>query len=316
MRSAFWDAFQAQELKPVEGKGTPRSEDVKPFPVRLRVEQGYPTPEQGLMAAAINSFFSKKHQPILRQSMLDAIQGNIKLSQLMSQHRLDNARVRTYDPADVAHSIIKSSWRSLKQIADGRTIILPGRDVWPWEILARKEGYPTVYDPRISRLFSGHHDLLREAVDAWGVDLRKCLMFDTGWNGSIPAAFRNALGITFDYKMLSAEENSYHNRDQGWTQLFPNHKGARGKVLCIEYFPKYHKSGTGRMTAAGKSEAVQYLADPLEFVKAAALTIWVWHHQSPRFVNLTRKAPEEEEEEEEGMPYAASVAKSFFDLIC
>ena len=288
------EGYYNKRLRMSDGVGKqPTTHDLEAYtsapgykPLALRPSKKCKRPEAGLVYSAVSSFYPR--HPKLRVEALRILR-DCDPANLMDEHRLGYAKVDGYKSWDVAHSIVKSSWRALKDIADGRTIILPGRDVWPWEILARRDGYPTVYDPRISRMFcfgsnisygGVRNDLLRKVcLEEWGVELGKCLIFDTGFMGSIPAAIRKATGVDVPHLMLSSEQGSTHNAGMPWTQIFPHHKGARSKVLCIEYFPKYHKSGTVK-----DGKPIQYLSDTLEFIKAAALTIWMWTHQSPRFI--------------------------------
>jgi len=48
-------------------------------------------------------------------------------------------------------TVIKNTWRSVKQHAEGRDLLLAGRDVFIFEILARRENYPTTFMPECSR---------------------------------------------------------------------------------------------------------------------------------------------------------------------
>jgi len=303
------EGYYHKVLKMPAGVGKqPTSDDLLAYttsadykPLALRPSKKCSRPEAGLVYSAVSSFYPR--HPKLREEALRILQ-RCDPETFMDEGRLMYSKTEGYKSSDVAHSIVKSSWRALKDIADGRTIILPGRDVWPWEILARREGYPTVYDPRISRMFCfgsslGYGNvrtklLQRVCLEEWGVKLDECLIFDTGFMGSIPAAIRKATGVDVPHLMLSSEQGSTHNAGMPWTQIFPHHKGARSKVLCIEYFPKYYKSGTVERTrplnafeahdATGAEKPIQYLSDSLEFIKAAALTIWMWTHQSPRFI--------------------------------
>src|SRR4051794_31916934 len=80
-------------------------------------------------------------------------------------------------------TVIKNSWRSIKRAAEGKPILLPGRDVFVWEILAQREKYPTLFLPECSRLTVRHVKI---------PDLHQYFLFDTGFAGSIP----RGLGVT------------------------------------------------------------------------------------------------------------------------
>ena len=56
---------------------------------------------------------------------------------------------RYFTPEEMA--VIKNIWRSVKKAATGKLLILPGRDVFVFEVLARREGFPTLFLPACSR---------------------------------------------------------------------------------------------------------------------------------------------------------------------
>jgi len=262
------------------------SSSIHPLKVNLRPSKKCKYTEAGLVYSAICSFFreephiakkvgySKTPEKSFKKQALDILRECDSKHFMPQSLGVTSNACSSYKVEDIIHSILKSSWKSLKEIAQGKTIILPGRDVWPWEVFARKNNYPTIYDPRISRILSGDKEVLREICKTWDVDFNKVIIFDTGFAGSIPAAISSVVGTEVKFLLLSS-----NNRGAKWTQLFPNHRGSRSKVLCIEYFPKYFKTGT-----VDKGLPVQYLSYPLDFVKSAAFTIWLWHNKSPRFI--------------------------------
>lgn len=69
-------------------------------------------------------------------------------------------------------------WKQTKRLAEGRVILLPGRDVWLFEVLARMEGWPTIFRQVISSSVA-RSGLLKE-------DFSKCHCLDTGFSGSVP----------------------------------------------------------------------------------------------------------------------------------
>jgi hypothetical protein len=253
------------------------STEVTPLNIGLRPSKKCSHKEAGLVYAAVCSFFrdTKFRDDALRilsKCDADLLMPDYRSDVVIKVKEADGKEV-IYSKADVIHSIIKNTWRSLKEIAEDRIIILPGRDVWAWEVLARKNNHPTIFDPRISRIYCSNRSVLEQTCKEWDVDFKKALIFDTGFAGSIPRAISSVVGTDVKFLLLSSS-----NR-KGWTQIYPNHKGSRSKVLCIEYFPKYFKTGT-----VLKGEPTQFLASPLEFVKAAAFTIWLWYYRSPRFI--------------------------------
>lgn len=156
-------------------------------------------------------------------------------------------------------TVMKNAWRSMKRHASGKRIILAGRDVWLFEVLARREKYPTLFLPNCSRA---------SVRDIEITDAKNSCLFDTGFVGSIP----KALNID-DFKLFSSELNE--------KQIFPRLSGARRLALKIEKTSKYWKTAH---TIDG--EVVQSLADPEEFIMAASLTIEVYKSSTPRFINM------------------------------
>ena len=182
-------------------------------------------------------------------------------------------------PGDVVHSIIWNSFRKLRKLIrrEGAVLLLPGRDVWAWEVIARQRRLSSVYDSRVSRTVAGAHPALRKVIDGWKVpDLDKSLVFDTGFAGSIHREICAATQKKPLSLMLSANDNK--------EQIFPGHTGSRGKALAIEYFPKYFQRATVR-----DNDAYQALSGLEEFIKTALLTIWLWHHVSPAHIESAKK---------------------------
>lgn len=160
-------------------------------------------------------------------------------------------------------TVIKNAWRSMKKKANHKQIFLPGRDVFIFEILARREGYPTVFMPECSRQTVG---ALAKQLD---LSIRDCYLFDTGFFGSIPKALRSK-----KFSMVS------YNRRGSDIQVFPRLSYSRGLALKIEKTPKYWTSG--RIDAEGG--VVQDQSDLFEFERAARLTIAVYTDSSPKFI--------------------------------
>ena len=193
----------------------------------------------------------------------------------------DRSPLGYFSPEEL--TVIKNTWRSVKREANGRPILLPGRDVFIWEILARRENYPTLFMPEVSRMTVRHIKI---------PNLEDYLLFDTGFRGSIP------LGLGIDkpgFKLMSYSNNGggmWMNEDKT-TQVFPRLTFSRGLVLKIETTPKYWQSGrmaheAGIYVALGRQDpnakVVQPMANPVEFALAARLTIEVYKNSAPRFV--------------------------------
>src|SRR5215831_13984200 len=161
-------------------------------------------------------------------------------------------------------SVIKSAWKSVKRAAKGSPILLPGRDVFVFEILARRENYPTLFVPECSR------GTVSEIGQILAHNMEKYYIFDTGFMGSIP---RKLQATRFSLLSYNLREETVG------VQVFPRLTLSRGLALKIEGTPKYWE--TGRMVE-GKIE--QPLSKLEEFKRAAQLTVEVFTNSSPKFV--------------------------------
>lgn len=161
-------------------------------------------------------------------------------------------------------AVIKNAWRSMKRTAKGKTILLPGRDVWVFEVLARRENYPTLFIPQCSRLALDGVEILR--ADDYA-------LLDTGFAGSIPKGLR-----IDDYLLLSCCDAS--------KQIFPCRTRSRTLALKIESLPKYWRSGRYNRES---NVIEQQLSDSEDFKKAAILTQQVYTDSSPKFVESIRR---------------------------
>lgn len=176
----------------------------------------------------------------------------------------DISKSYTYThPTPTDMTVIKNAWRSVKKQARGRKILLMGRDVWPFEVLARRENYPTYFDPKCSRQ--------TVAFTKLPFDRKDCVLFDTGFLGSIGKILK------VPFILLSAD---LAVKD---TQVFPKLSGARHLALKLESLPKYWKCA--RMIG---EEIFQEFSAPYEFSGASDLTQRIYKDSSPRF-NKGRK---------------------------
>jgi hypothetical protein len=212
-----------------------------------------------------------------------------------------------FSPQEMA--VIKNMWRSVKTEAKRlkKPILLAGRDVFIFEILARREGVETVFRPDISRLTAMH---IRE-------DYSKHFLFDTGFMGSIPRALRceaytmgsanaaeaatKGYGSMYLPRYMRKSEHVMLRIDT--KQVFPRMRGARSLILKIERTPKYWRRGfyrefcrcscmdrdaTGICIACGLPAVggiKQELSLPAEFTHAAKLTIQIYKDSSPSFID-------------------------------
>jgi hypothetical protein len=85
-----------------------------------------------------------------------------------------------YKWSDQTIKFLLNFWEDIKMRSKGRTIVLPGRDTWEFEILARLEGWDTVFRPDISSITKLH---IKE-------DYSKCYATDSGNSGSVPRALK------------------------------------------------------------------------------------------------------------------------------
>ena len=232
---------------------------------------------------------------------------------------------RFFSPQEM--SVIKNMWRSVKCEArrSGKQMLLAGRDVFVFEVLARREGYPTTFRPDISRLTVAH---VKE-------DYSDYFLFDTGFMGSIAKGLRIK-----QYTMASSNKtamvalgplmhvyNRLHKTHKLLTgdtqQVFPRLKGARSLALKIERTPKYWRTAFYREGCQCHWRKVPFFATPetiaqetrkdihgkhicricdkrlheenigigqefsdkFEFLQAVKLTIEVYKDSSPRFTD-------------------------------
>lgn len=156
-------------------------------------------------------------------------------------------------------SVIKSCWKGVKSSARGRKILLAGRDVFIFEVLARRENYPTLFLPECSRA----------SVSAIKLEEKNLFLFDTGFMGTIPMRLQIQ-----NFCLLSS--NIRDNK----TQVFPTLTQSRGLALKIEGTPKYWE--TARIV---DGVPFQKLSGVTEFERAARLTMEVYKNSAPKFID-------------------------------
>lgn len=256
---------------------TLHASDIKPSDREVRPAAVCEYPEAGMLYAVCASIL-RKSDPV-REVALDLCRhigkpGDAKfIYELDSQKRVKELAegYEGVEGADVLHSFVLNSVKSLKRKTHRQgTVIYPGRDVWCWEVLSRKLGQPSVFDSRVSRDIAENEVVLKKTMADWNVpDWNKTILFDSGYAGTVPRAIGKAAGLqNMNVLMLSAVKSD--------EQIFPKHTKSRQKALACEYLAKYQKRSVVRNGAA-----YQELADLKEFIKAALLTIWLWHHVSP-----------------------------------
>ena len=257
-------------------------EDIGPSNREVRPSQKCKYPEAGMLYAVASSVLPKGNTT--REVALGLCRQLGQANDAEFVYELDlggrgmGDRVRQlgegYDGvegADVLHSFIMNSVKELKKRTQKRAqAIYPGRDVWCWEVMSRRLGMPSHYDPKVSRSIATNEKAIKKVVEAWNIkDWDRTILFDTGHAGTVPRAIGKAAGLDkMLVLMLSAEKNE--------EQIFKTHAKSRKKALACEYLAKYWKRATVQDDAP-----YQELADLEEFIKAALLTIWLWYHVSP-----------------------------------
>jgi hypothetical protein len=224
---------------------------------------------------------------------------------------------RSGNIAVTCHSAVRASLRQAYDLSikTGKKVVLTGRDMWLWEVLAHKYGIPVVYDPRVSRDVAKDHEAFVNAVIEWGVpDLNRTILLDTGFSGTIWQHLCKATGDKPVSLMMSAEGNKPGTKllkTNG--QQFPTLMCARDIAYKIEDTPKYWLSGTTerKIGPQGKPISVpkQDLALLVEFIQAVALTIWCWHFKSPNFIHSDKYLGNAKDEQKERALKAKRAAK-------
>lgn len=186
---------------------------------------------------------------------------------------------------------VRNAFDSAVSQAKDRPLLLAGRDVWAFKVLAERHRVRAIYIPVISRSVANNERVLRKVLKDHGVTGNE-LLVDTGFMGSIPRAISGVLGKELEFSMISQNPLfRVPRRVTGTTidrlpnQVFPNMKGSRALALWLEYLPKYFRTGRvqspvnpdARTVDVRNGEAVQNLSSPKEIVAAAVLTSCIWH---------------------------------------
>lgn len=213
--------------------GKPRPREVKPLDVIVRPAAVCKYQESGLVYTTVASMLSKQDK---RRGPLLELCRTLDPTGFVGPEA-PKLSVQGAGGADIVHSIVWNSLRTLKRHSRklGGAMILPGRDVWPWEVISRRQRLRTVYDGRVSRAVADHTTLLAGIAKEWPIqdpEWDRSLVFDTGWNGSIHRLLCKATMKAPHSFMLSASDSLRA------AQLFPGHTGSRAKAIAIERFPK------------------------------------------------------------------------------
>ena len=155
-------------------------------------------------------------------------------------------------------------WRQTKVLAAGRTILLPGRDVFLFEVLARMlDDYPTIFRPDISSAVAPYV----------AEDYTKTFVLDTGYKGSIPKAMSipNWALVCYNY---ASKDNLEHKAKR---QVFPKTRSGTYTTLSsyLEGCPKYWTRGAMAANESKCGGTIVQRIDPTNMKSAAMLTIRV-----------------------------------------
>lgn len=161
------------------------------------------------------------------------------------------------------------AWARARYNSKGKEIVLLGRDVWEFEILARIEGYPTLFYPQVS---SWSYKWFQEVA---GKRFENSYLIDSGNKGTIP----KALGMKhwqLVYCSLTPGPSPY--------KLFPEAKGnghtdgpGGGLYSALEESFKYWMTGECSNNAK-KRWIEQKIADWYSYSCAALNTQAIANH--------------------------------------
>ena len=185
---------------------------------------------------------------------------------------------------------LRATWDQAKRRSRGLPILLPGRDVFLLEILARMEQYPTEYRQDISSIVAQYSRLV-------GKNYSNHYVVDTGYSGSVPKRLKAARWDLIRYSICApwnpnygtpislgakwpkyAYHLWYHDTAKAKQdhQLFPWQRP--GGIIdyiaqLLEGVPKYYTRATTK--GDGKSTPLttyQPLSNNEDFANAAILT--------------------------------------------
>lgn len=205
-------------------------------------------------------------------------------------------------------TVLKNMWRVIKKAAKGRTILLPGRDTWVLEVLARRDGTKTYFRPDISSAVAGY--IKKTKCE----DFSQYFCVDSGYSGTVPrnlgvqefyliqsspcSEIPAGLSVQQQHRLLYKTSKrplmvgTAYNNFKPW-QPCPRNKGISGVIAAkMEGCPRYWDSGTTTVKN-GKETIVQNKTASKDFFYNAALfTIELFTDSSPRFVPRPFALPE------------------------
>lgn len=190
--------------------------------------------------------------------------------------------VKSFDKKHL--SALQAVWKEAKKRSRGRQILLAGRDVWLFEVLARMEDYYTVFRSDISSISCVHKSLKGIYTDHF--------LLDTGNRGTVPMnlGMKHWVLIYCSGPATGNYDPKTHAVYMKEHQVFP-HK-CRGPVYNLyshlEGVQKYWNQATiigdkiVQQLYDPKADASKHPYDRDSFLKAAMVTLHVARSVSPR----------------------------------
>lgn len=134
---------------------------------------------------------------------------------------------------------LQACWEAGKKKAKGKPILLAGRDVWLFEVLARLEGWPTIFRPEISSGVCNAKSLKGK--------FNQCHLIDTGHRGTVPKALGMKNWDLIYYSTPSGYKGDERKKMLQDHQLFPEIDAGNEPIYnvysLLEGHPKYWQAG-------------------------------------------------------------------------
>jgi len=179
-------------------------------------------------------------------------------------------------------------WQQAKKRSQGRSILLPGRDVYLFEVLARVENYPTEFREDLSSSTVSLPELVKK-------DYSKHYVVDTGYAGSTPKAlkaehwdlvlYRPLPKVPLELRKDSKAVRKIYQEARQPHQLFPLANPDKAMVCRIavdmESAPKYWERASYRKNGSKLSLSQALISDKGQFREAAMLTMYIARAYKP-----------------------------------
>lgn len=198
-------------------------------------------------------------------------------------------------------------WEEIKAKSAGREIVLPGRDAYHLEILARLDGYPTTFRPELSSVVSGQVNYSEKVKNFVG-SYPEAFGADSGNLGTVIKRMGITRFLLANYAMSSdkSEHQALYGKD-----LQKNCYALYGQM---EGSPKYWTSGN--VTEDG--DVIQDLSYSANFTNAAMLTRFIAEHYLKANLNEIRKTaavPAPKPPDQPPLPTLNTIVKPLFESV-